>query len=611
MEERGDDEEGDPGGGEGRLSAGDNQEHAKERAGKPRDLTPPEPGQTDVISEEASPLRGSKEHDGVRDRDFDGQKHILPESDVFVFNRKGGIVSRLCEGQWKLDEPIICADVARPACQDFRGGGLIDDRVPLRNRESVELQAHEDDERDPEDPERGNRSRFFGGPLSILPRNSWPKESAVWGISRQISAGLRGRAPRMLDSYPLRPCRAVQKSIRRSADTFFMTTPILRGPSLFALCLILVSFLTSGEGFAESRIPLEVVHSVAIHNGDWTPLSVEDMKRASVDTALARLSDAGRLRIMEVDVEAPEDDSRGELDVSIHLIGLAEAAKVTMTLDFPGSPTLVATAAISIRALDYRGIYEAFEFVGEQTADRLAAKLDHLSSARFDPDGVASRAKADPKRRQAFSAAQLAKRAGRYAEARMGFEAVVASSADPEDGLRSLAEDELRYGLPVYEAQQATNRFSRPGHPNQTAERNTALSRAENLYRQIEAENPDVFDRIAEAQQAIDGVLVMREAMANALRANLMSRFASLRMKIAEYSMIEGRCPPESFVREVLSRRSAGLTLETAAGEASGKRRYRIAEDASRNRIDLVCGPEGVEMAEAIGDLGDSPASTR
>ena len=61
----------------------------------------------------------------------------------------------------------------------------------------------------------------------------------------------------------------------------------------------------------------------------------------------------------------------------------------------------------------------------------------------------------DPARRETYDSAQKAKRAGHYDEARSLFEAVVASAPESGDSLRSLAEDELRYGLPVFEAQRS------------------------------------------------------------------------------------------------------------------------------------------------------------
>ena len=99
-----------------------------------------------------------------------------------------------------------------------------------------------------------------------------------------------------------------------------------------------------------------------------------------------------------------------------------------MTLDLPGSATLVATTAISVRGLDHSGTYEAFEHVGERTADRLVAKLDHLASNSTGREGSLSPTPTDPERREVYSSAQAAKRAGRYVEARAGFESVAASS---------------------------------------------------------------------------------------------------------------------------------------------------------------------------------------
>lgn len=378
---------------------------------------------------------------------------------------------------------------------------------------------------------------------------------------------------------------------------------------LAALCLV----GDSSTAQAKELEPIEVHHSVSIRTGDWTPLPVEDMRRAAVDPALARLTDAGRLRIDGRDATSVEDPARGRLDVAISLIGPAETVKVTMTLDVPGAPTLVATAAISVRGLDYREIYEAFEHAGERSAERLVAKLDQLAANSVA--GVASASTdpkvADPARREIYSAAQADKRAGRYAEARAGFESVAATSPNPQNGLRRLAEDELRYGLPLSEAQQATNLMARLGQPSQQAEREAALTRAENLYRQIEAENQHNFDRIAQAQRAIDSLLVTRRAVANAQRANAQAQASSIRTESMEFSMMEGRCPDQAFVSEALSRRPSGLALRDLVVEAQTSTRYRMLEPVSERLAELLCGPAGVELVDRPERREQAPAAIR
>ncbi len=75
-------------------------------------------------------------------------------------------------------------------------------------------------------------------------------------------------------------------------------------------------------------------------------------------------------------------------------------------------------------------------------------------------------------------------------------------------------EDELRYGLPLFEAQQGLNQLGRLSLPGQQGPREQALSRAENLYRQIQAENPSNVQRVTESQHALDSLIVMRGARA-------------------------------------------------------------------------------------------------
>ena len=156
-----------------------------------------------------------------------------------------------------------------------------------------------------------------------------------------------------------------------------MSKPIVRVVLLAALTgLLLLPGLAAGR-----TAPIPVVAAFAVESGDWIPLPEEDMRRAAADAALSRLSDAGRLDIVEDEAAA----RAGSLLLEVALIGPAETAKLTITLDVPGSPTLVSTASISVRALDHAGIFGALEHVGEQAADRLVAKLDLLRDPKLRP----------------------------------------------------------------------------------------------------------------------------------------------------------------------------------------------------------------------------------
>jgi tetratricopeptide (TPR) repeat protein len=369
---------------------------------------------------------------------------------------------------------------------------------------------------------------------------------------------------------------------------------------------------TDGRVFAaEPAPPIGVTHSISIRNGNWIPLPAEELRRAAGDAALSRLTDAGRLSLLDSDAHGADLANTGSLALEIALIGPAETAKLTITLNVQGSPTLVSTASISVHGLDHAGIYDALEHVGERAADRLAAKLDLLQNTRRADGAGPEIPKDDPARRQTYDQAQAAKREGNYNEARILFETVVASSPGPNDTLRQLAEDELRYGLPLFEAQQAYNVLGRMSLPGQQGKREEALSRAENLFRQIQAENPSNVQRVTEAQRALDNLIVVRGALANAMRASMLTRLHSLRIAMMEYSMMEGGCPDRERMRELMSQMNVRVSLGKTVSEGDRAMRYSLSDSDSRTRVDLLCSDDGIEIVESVGRSSPSPASFR
>lgn len=382
--------------------------------------------------------------------------------------------------------------------------------------------------------------------------------------------------------------------------TIFKTSPSIR----LALGTAIV-LLTSWHSSATALEPIHVSHSVSIRNGNWIPLPVEDMRRAAADAALSRLTDAGRLQLTKGGANA------GSLALEIALIGPAETAKLTIRLDVPGSPTLVSTASISVRALDHSGIYEALEHVGVRAADRLVAKLDllqkHNLAGTLEPDIRSD----DPARRKLYDEAQSLKRSARYAEARSSFESIVASAEDPKDTLRQLAEDELRYGLPVFEAQQSINMLGRLSMPGQQGNREEALARAENLYRQIQAENPSSVARVTQAQQALDNLIVVRSALSNAMRANTITQVQGVRMAMMEFLMMEGECPDQARMGELMEYARARVALKSVQSESSGARLYHFEEPKSRSQVALRCHDYEIEIVDSQMGRRPGPASLR
>lgn len=375
---------------------------------------------------------------------------------------------------------------------------------------------------------------------------------------------------------------------------------------------IMLSATAASASAGHSAEPIRVTHAISIRTGNWLPLPAEELRRAAGDAALSRLTDAGRLLLLE-NIDGSGDPSPpGSLELEVALIGPAETVKLTITLDVAGSPTLISTASISVRALDHAGIYDALVHVGERAADRLVAKLDLLQDRALSPGGRKSTPRSDPARRKDYDRAQEAKRVGQYAEARVLFEAVVASGTEPDDSLRLLAEDELRYGLPIFEAQQAFNILGAMSLPGHKTEREEALSRAEHLFRQIQAENPSSVQRVSEAQLALDRLLIARGALANAMRAVMLSRVQSLRFALIQFSAMEDGCPNEERMLELISESRTSIKLDGIVLEGDRAKRYQLSDSESRTRVELLCSDQGVDLITPESpSYSSSPAAYR
>lgn len=138
------------------------------------------------------------------------------------------------------------------------------------------------------------------------------------------------------------------------------------------------------------------------------------------------------------------------------------------------------------------------------------------------------------------------------------------------------------------------------------------MARAEHLFRQIQAENPSDVARVAEAQRALDDLVVMSTALSNAMRAEARNRAHSLRMMMMQHTLMEGDCPDAELARVLMSEMNVRMELEDVRSEGSEGRRYRLRIPGGRARMELVCTPwEGVEIVEPGGASSRLPAAAR
>ncbi|MBE9568641.1 MAG: hypothetical protein IMF14_08080 [Proteobacteria bacterium] len=322
------------------------------------------------------------------------------------------------------------------------------------------------------------------------------------------------------------------------------------------------------------------------------------MKAAAADTALAELTKGGLFSITEA-------EKKNKLALVISLIGPAETAKLTISVSLKGQPTYISTASISVHDMDYQGIYNAFEHIGRVAAQRLNDKTEALvikpawleqvkalppSSELPSVASVKNKAPsevpvANDKELQAlYDKAQNLKRKYQYNRARVSFEQLAAASGPGSKRLSLLAKDELKYGLTVFEARQSMVAMG-AGDPNIISK---SIRNAENLYRQILAENSDSLERTREAHSALDNLSVSRNALKNVLRMQTMLAAGNVRVRLQQEVMMTGECPDKKRTETFADDMYTDVSLKSV-NKTEGETRYVFADNKTGSPFTLLC----------------------
>lgn len=329
--------------------------------------------------------------------------------------------------------------------------------------------------------------------------------------------------------------------------------------------------------------PFAVSTEVSISSGDWYPLPEADMKAAAVDTALAELTKGGLFSIVA-------EEKSNKLLLGISLIGPAETAKLTIQVDLKGQPTYISTASISVHDMDFQGIYNAFEHIGQVAAQRLNDKTEALLIRPQKGSGNDDLPN-DKALQSLYDKAQKLKRAYQYKQSRISFEQVAATEGRGSERLSELAKDELRYGLTVFEAKQSMVVMG--SGDAKTISR--SIQNAENLYRQILAENSDDLMRTQEAQSALDNLSISRNALKNVLRAQTLVTASGVRMMMQEQYMMTGECPDKNDIARYVSDMHTDITVRKVS-KRSTETRYSFTEDKTGNPFSLSCANQRISL---------------
>jgi hypothetical protein len=137
---------------------------------------------------------------------------------------------------------------------------------------------------------------------------------------------------------------------------------------------------------------------------------------------------------------------------------------------------------------------------------------------------------------QLYSKAQDLKRAHRYDEARELFKSVSNRKDRGSQQWKRLADDELVYGLPLF---QATQELMEAAEHRRKAD----LDKIEKLLREVIEKNKGNEARIAEAQKGLDTVAQLRAAMGMVDRSEIKSRVRTLQVAMVSRYVETAQAP--------------------------------------------------------------------
>ena len=285
---------------------------------------------------------------------------------------------------------------------------------------------------------------------------------------------------------------------------------------------------------AAARKTQPVVLTAVFENQTWFPLPEKQMRAAAVDSALQELTGAGLIELSdEGNVLA------GRLEAAVSLVERAESAKITLTFTALNVPSLVTTASVSLHGLDHGGIYNALVGVGADAGRKMKQRLLRASPAdEVDRslDQLLGKDWDNLDTEKLYSRAQDLKRGKQFAEARQLLLVVAQRRDQGSKQWRRLAQDELDYGLPLFQAQQQLMAAAEQ-------RRKVDVDGVETLCRGVLEKNKGNEARVAEAQRCLDTAQQLRSAMGMVDRSELRSRARALQAAMINFYMENGRGP--------------------------------------------------------------------
>lgn len=332
--------------------------------------------------------------------------------------------------------------------------------------------------------------------------------------------------------------------------------------SLLIACFILCSLHTYAE-------PLVISSETQVQTDNWYPLPERDISAAVSDSALAVLTKEFEISIKDV-------AGAGGMQIIVSLVGPAQIAKATLSIQSEQTGSLVASASSSLRNMDFQGIYQVFEALGQEVAIRISPQLQDRINKVPSLDTTNSTAM------QAFydEAAHL-KRQGQYDQAKEIF--IRVAQQDKAGYWPELARDEIRYALPIYQAKVLMS-DNTSGDLEQTLK---SFQKAENLLRLVYAENIDSKERVKETQRMLDNILATKRYIQQAMQAAVLVNFKRLSMLLHMDIASWGECPNEKDLLNAGSHMDFTFYIKEITGN-SQQQQYQLVH-ASGTQVRLTC----------------------
>ena len=149
-----------------------------------------------------------------------------------------------------------------------------------------------------------------------------------------------------------------------------------------------------------------------------------------------------------------------------------------------------------------------------------------------------------------YRQAQELKRDHQFEDARIMFDTV--ANMDDTGVWGDLAADELRYGLPMFEADYWMVKFGRASQD--PSKQDTYRGNAKSLYEEIISQNTDKPERIELVQHKLDQLATSSAYLKTSREFRLRNSLAPFRMALLQHFNEYGKWPDEDWIRKELGR---------------------------------------------------------